>query len=145
MKLRRFDVLALLGLLTALTCVPLSAQRTSQVDERTSAVKEGEWVRVKFGGSEDQVIEGSLQAIEENDLLILSTEGKEVSRIQGLKSGISRSVGDQRTRLLRDSGSVWFRELSSAVSSDSLTEMTNPASSDSARRRRPQWEPWGLA
>lgn len=81
MKIRWFDVLAWLGLMTALTCVPISAQRTPPVEERTSDVVEGEWVRVRFSGMEDQVIEGSLQGIEENDLLILPSEGKEVSRI----------------------------------------------------------------
>jgi hypothetical protein len=74
MNICRFAVLASLGLLIALTAVPLSAQRTFDV-------KEGELVRVRMWGSEDQVIEGSLQGIEENDLLILSNEGKEVSRI----------------------------------------------------------------
>jgi len=74
MNICRFAVLASLGSLIALTAVPLSAQRTSDV-------KEGELVRVRLWGSEDQVIEGSLQGIEEGDLLILSNEGKEVSRI----------------------------------------------------------------
>lgn len=81
MKIYRFDVLALCGLLTALTCVPLSAQRTHRGEERTSGVEEGEWVRVRFGGSGDQVIEGSLQGIEEDDLLVISPEGTESSRI----------------------------------------------------------------
>ena len=104
MKLRWFDVLAWLGLLTALTCVPLSAQRTPPAEERTSEVEEGDWVRVRFGGREDRVIEGSLQGIEENDLLILSSEGKEVSRIPMGQVREFRVRRGSRTQALRGLG-----------------------------------------
>jgi len=81
MKLCRSAAVAFVGLLTALTCAPLSAQRTPRGEERWADVKEGEWVRFSLCGSEDQVIEGSLQGIEENDLLVLPSEETEPSRI----------------------------------------------------------------
>jgi hypothetical protein len=81
MKLRRVDLIAWLGVLTVLTCVPLSAQRTPRGEGPATDVKEGEWVRVRFGGGGDQVIEGSLQGIEEDGLLVLSPEGTQTSRI----------------------------------------------------------------
>lgn len=81
MKIHRFAALSLVGLLTALTWAPVFAQRTPPGKEPTTEVKEGEWVQVRFGGSEDQVIEGSMEGIEENDLLVLPPGGTETSRI----------------------------------------------------------------
>jgi hypothetical protein len=104
MKICRFAGLALLGLLTAVACGPLSAQRTSPVKGRTFDAEEGEWVRVSFGASDTEVIEGSLQGIEETDLLILSSEGREVSRIPTAQVREVRVHRGSRTHALEGFG-----------------------------------------